>query len=213
MRDYYHRHADFSKVSECRQGDSETVSQYLERLKDVFNANSGLTEPPAAAGFNTAYHQQLKIAFLSGMRPEINRTIKKTLVGWGLAELGEVKRYAIHYEQHGKSEETKKKLNGKEYLMATLGEIAGKGPDRKRGDFNREGEKSPIEITVEITVEITTDVTTVTRVDTSQGTVRHRVDIVTKQVTLAEIVGTKKIEGIGGGTAIGAETRETGAAA
>lgn len=94
--------------------------------------------------------------------------------------------------------------------MATLGEIAGKGPDRKRGIFTREGKKKG---QIEITMEITIDVTIVTRMDTSQETVRHRVDIVTKQVTLAEIVGTKKIEGIGGGTAIGAETRETGAAA
>ena len=97
--------------------------------------------PPIADGFNTAYHQQLKIAFLSGMRPEISSTIKKTLVGWGLAELGEVKRYTIHYEQHGKSEETKNKLKGAEYLMATLGEIASKGSDRKGWKANRRGDK------------------------------------------------------------------------
>eukprot|EP00063_Salmo_salar_P062726 XP_014037561.1 PREDICTED: uncharacterized protein LOC106590914 [Salmo salar] len=81
LREHYHRHAYFSKIHECKQGDSETISQYLERLKYVFNANGGLIEPPGAQGNDTAYHQQLKIAFLSGMRPEISRTIKKTLVG------------------------------------------------------------------------------------------------------------------------------------
>ncbi|XP_038855442.1 E3 ubiquitin-protein ligase TRIM39-like [Salvelinus namaycush] len=35
------------------------------------------------------------------MRPEISGTIKQNLVGWGLVELREVKRYAVHYEQHG----------------------------------------------------------------------------------------------------------------
>ena len=45
LTEYYHRHVDFSKVTECKQGENETVGQYLERLKDVFNANSGTPEP------------------------------------------------------------------------------------------------------------------------------------------------------------------------
>ncbi|CAB1313280.1 unnamed protein product, partial [Coregonus sp. 'balchen'] len=61
LRDYYHRHADFSKIHECKQ---------------------------VADGL---YHQQLKIAFLSGMRPDISQTIKKTLIGWGIATMIEVK--------------------------------------------------------------------------------------------------------------------------
>eukprot|EP00063_Salmo_salar_P035549 XP_014010384.1 PREDICTED: uncharacterized protein LOC106577141 [Salmo salar] len=141
LRDHYHRHADFSKVHECKQEDSETISQYVERLKDVFNANSGLIEPPVVDGFDAPYYQQLKIAFLSGMCPEISRAIKQNLVGWGLADLREVKRYAVHYEQHGKSEKEEKERNGAEYLMATLGEISERGRGDKRERNSRTGEK------------------------------------------------------------------------
>eukprot|EP00063_Salmo_salar_P034317 XP_014009152.1 PREDICTED: uncharacterized protein LOC106576475 [Salmo salar] len=139
--DHYHRHADFSKVHECKQEDSETISQYLERLNDVFNANSGLIEPPIVDGFDAPYYQQLKIAFLSGMRPEISRAIKQDLIGWGLADLREVKRYAVHYEQLGKGEKEKKERKGAEYLMTTLGEIAGNGRGDKRGKNSKAGEK------------------------------------------------------------------------
>lgn len=124
-RDHYDRHADFSNIQECRQGDSETVSQYLERLRDVFNGNSGLIQPGPGIGGDGPYHQQLKIAFLSGMRPEICQSIKKTLVGWGTATLAEVKRYAVHHEQNGREKKSKRDLKGAEYLIDTLGEIVG----------------------------------------------------------------------------------------
>lgn len=116
LRDYYHRHADFSKIHECKQGDGETVCQYLERLRDVFNANSGLVEP--RQGDDGPYHQQLKIAFLSGMEPEICQIIKETLIGWGTATLAEVKRYAIHHEHNGKEKKSKKEQTGAEHLIA-----------------------------------------------------------------------------------------------
>ena len=84
LTEHYHRHADFSKVTECRQGENETVSQYLERLKYVFNANSGTPEPAPGGDQNTPYHQQLKMAFLTGMCIEISKEVKKKLSGMGV---------------------------------------------------------------------------------------------------------------------------------
>lgn len=128
---HYHRHADFSKITECRQGDSETVSQYLERLKDVFNANSGTPEPPHGGDQNTPYHQQLKIAFLTGMHPEVSKEVRKNLVGWGLATLAEVKRYAVHHEQHAQTERRKKENRKDAFPMSVLEDKVMGGRERE----------------------------------------------------------------------------------
>jgi hypothetical protein len=103
----------------------------------VLNANSGLVDP--RQGEDGPYHQQLKIALLSGMKPDICQIIKETLIGWGTDTLAEVKRYAIHHEHNGKEKKTKKEQTGAEHLFVTLGEIAGKIL-RRKGE-NRECRK------------------------------------------------------------------------
>ncbi|XP_029628218.1 uncharacterized protein LOC115205921 [Salmo trutta] len=70
-----------------------------------------------------------------------NRAIKQNLVVWGLADLREVKRYAVHYEKLRKGEKEKKERKGAEYLMAALGEIAGNGRGDKREKNSKAGEK------------------------------------------------------------------------
>ena len=65
------------------------------------------------------------------MRIEISKAVKKNLVGWGVATLAEVKRYAVHHEQHGQTEKRKKENRKDEFLMAVLEDKAMEGKNRE----------------------------------------------------------------------------------
>ena len=66
---------------------------YLERLKIVFAANSGMQQDNANNG---PYNMQLKNAFLNGMRPEISQFVRKPLIGVGTAGIQAITDHAVH---------------------------------------------------------------------------------------------------------------------
>ncbi|XP_053508329.1 uncharacterized protein LOC128624692 [Ictalurus furcatus] len=63
---------DMTKIAKCKQQDSETVSQYLSRLTEIHDANSGLEKPNALADGQ---------------------------ITWDTGSLTQVERYAIHTEK------------------------------------------------------------------------------------------------------------------
>ena len=91
-------HADFLKISDCVQKGNETIQEYLERLRKVFKANSGLMEPAVWAD-NGPYAMQLKYAFMGGMRKDICAFVKKHLITWNLSGFNAVKQHAVAGEE------------------------------------------------------------------------------------------------------------------
>lgn len=57
--------------------DKESVSDYLNKLREVFKVFSGL---PKAEDVNSTYKQQLKIAFVNGLKQDHKDYIVKNLV-------------------------------------------------------------------------------------------------------------------------------------
>ena len=55
IRDSFPARMDMSKISVCKQGEDETMSDYLHRLSEVHTTNSGLTRPNLMGG-TESYH-------------------------------------------------------------------------------------------------------------------------------------------------------------
>ena len=66
ITEHLKQRAVYTKIADCRQEEGEEVRKYLERLKEVFEAHSGIDKPnpPDHAG---PFEQQLKNAFLQVM--------------------------------------------------------------------------------------------------------------------------------------------------
>ena len=78
--------AVYTKIADCRQEEGEEVRKYLERLKEVFEAHSGIDKPnpPDHAG---PFEQQLKNAFLTGMNGQLAGFVKKHNITWKTDDL------------------------------------------------------------------------------------------------------------------------------
>ena len=82
------------------QEDKESVSDYLNKLREVFKVFSGI---PEAEDVNSAYQQQLKIAFVNGLKQDHKDYIVKNMVIYGTASVLDVLQYAKHSEKYLKT--------------------------------------------------------------------------------------------------------------
>ncbi|XP_053487116.1 uncharacterized protein LOC128611548 [Ictalurus furcatus] len=81
---------DMTKTAMCKQQDSETVSQYLSRLTEIHDTNSGLEKPDALADGQaavTAWEAHLRNRFMIGMKPEIAAIVKQQCITWDTRNL------------------------------------------------------------------------------------------------------------------------------
>lgn len=146
---HYQARKDWTKITECRQEDNETVISYLARLRVVFDAHSAVTIPEGVDDIGP-YAQQLKNAFLNGLKPEITGFIKKHQIGWQTCTLTETKAYAVHaasVTQNKQKKKTINKHNSDTYFMDSINPSsdvffrgnAGRGGFRGRGRGRRGG--------------------------------------------------------------------------
>lgn len=77
--------------------DKESVSDYLNKLREVFKVFSGL---PEAEDVNSAYQQQLKIAFVNGLKQDHKDYIVKNMVTYRTASVLDVLQYVKHSEKY-----------------------------------------------------------------------------------------------------------------
>ena len=96
IRDSFPARLDMSKISVCKQGEDETVSDYLHRLSEVHTANSGLTRPNAVGGQNpiTPWEAHLRDRFINGIRSDISEMVHISCIGWESANLSTVELHA-----------------------------------------------------------------------------------------------------------------------
>ena len=74
MKEAWKTRPDYGKVSQGRQNHNESVEAYRGRLEEVFQRHGGLPEDPNP---DSPYQQQLKMAYLQGLRSEISQFVRK----------------------------------------------------------------------------------------------------------------------------------------
>ena len=101
IRDSFPARMDMSKISVCKQGEDETVSDYLHRLSEVHTANSGLERPNAVGGQNpiTPWEAHLRDRFVNGIRPDISEMVQTSCIAWESTNLETVELHATHAEK------------------------------------------------------------------------------------------------------------------
>ena len=131
---------DMSKISMCKQGEDETVTDYLHRLSVIHTANSGLEKPNAMGGQNpiTPWEAHLRDRFIHGIKPEISEMVQTSCIAWESANLEKVELHATHAEKLLNSKTKKKTSEFTEKLqMAQLAayqtQVRGRGRGRWRG--------------------------------------------------------------------------------
>ncbi len=93
IRQQFRRRADYGKISQCKQKDEETPEDFLDRMRVVFRSNSAIEYNEDPDG---VYQQQLKRAFLAGLKPEIRKYIDKHWVHQNTGTLQQGLEYAQH---------------------------------------------------------------------------------------------------------------------
>lgn len=114
------------------------------------------------------------------MHPGVSKEVRKNLVGWGLATLAEVKRYAVHHEQHAQTERRKKENRKDAFLMAVLEDKVTGGRERERTGLDqtkKECQRGELE-----------NVTIVRKMDILLESVRPHVSIVVGRDIITAIV-------------------------
>ncbi|XP_077346837.1 uncharacterized protein LOC143995940 [Lithobates pipiens] len=109
---------DWQKINMTVQEDKESVSDYLNKLREIFRVFSGL---PEAEDVNSAYQQQLKIAFLNGLKQDHKDYIVKNMVTYRTASVLDVLQYAKHSEKYLKAK-AKKNVKVKVFMQGDEGE-------------------------------------------------------------------------------------------
>ncbi len=115
LRNHYCHTTDYRKSQECVQGPDETVNHFLDWLKKVYRAQSGMTEPTPWVD-DGPYVQQLKYVFITNMFPNYSRYIRKLLITRRTFALNDVVEYArnaerMRNEDENQDRETKKRLD------------------------------------------------------------------------------------------------------
>ncbi|KAF4091066.1 hypothetical protein AMELA_G00032840 [Ameiurus melas] len=137
---------NMTKIAECKQQDAETVSQYLSRLTEIHDTNSGLEKPDALADGQaaiTAWEAQLRNSFMKGTTPEIAAIVKQQCIAWDSGNLTQVERYAIHVEKLlGDAKDRKTQKRGKDLNTATITMLQAVSVQRKRSDIVRKTKRT-----------------------------------------------------------------------
>ncbi|XP_048843435.1 uncharacterized protein LOC125715668 [Brienomyrus brachyistius] len=95
------RRADYGRIAQCKQKDGEEPEDFMDRMRVVFRGNSGIPYNEENGG---VYQQQLKRAFITGLKPELKRYIDKH---WVHQNTGSVQQ-ALEYAQHAHTAQKQK---------------------------------------------------------------------------------------------------------
>ncbi|XP_077953772.1 uncharacterized protein LOC144391093 [Gasterosteus aculeatus] len=108
-------------VTSMTQGPQETCSSFLGRLTTAFDIHSGLKRPdPMGAQPLMPYEVHLKEHFISRMRPELKRMVKRSCVTWKTCALADILQHAEHAEDElHKKKDKLKGLEKAQYAMFT----------------------------------------------------------------------------------------------
>ncbi|MEQ2199229.1 hypothetical protein XENOCAPTIV_028110 [Xenoophorus captivus] len=130
IRRVYIQTADYGKISQCKKKDEEDAQNFLDRMRRVFRANSAIPYDEAEAG---AYQQQLKRAFLQGLKTELRRYIDKH---WVHQNTGTVTQ-ALEYAQHAHKTQRDRKTDtfGMQDSLMALHRSGSKSRQSGRGGF------------------------------------------------------------------------------
>ncbi|KAF5907044.1 uncharacterized protein DAT39_003232 [Clarias magur] len=91
---------DMTKIAMCKQQPGESVSQYLTRLTEVHDANSGLERSAdMSVAAITPYEAHLRNSFVNGLQEDIAQKVRNTCVGWDTGKLGLIEQHAVHAEK------------------------------------------------------------------------------------------------------------------
>ncbi|XP_077953673.1 uncharacterized protein LOC144391016 [Gasterosteus aculeatus] len=108
-------------VTSMTQGPQETCSSFLGRLTTAFDTHSGLKRPdPMGAQPLMPYEVHLKEHFISRMRPELKRMVKRSCVTWKTCALADIPQHAEHAEDElHKKKDKLKGLEKAQYAIFT----------------------------------------------------------------------------------------------
>lgn len=129
--------ADYSKIGEVKQKEAETASDFLDRLRPVFRQHSGLDYEDRP---ERPYQQQLKNAFLNGLRPAVRAHVEKHWVTINTGTLAD----ALQYAEHATRVLKKKEKGGVFTVDPDTGVItfSGKYRGQGQGQHRGKGQKS-----------------------------------------------------------------------
>ncbi|XP_026227517.1 uncharacterized protein LOC113169931 [Anabas testudineus] len=112
---------NMEKITACKQKDDENPDEFLTRLTEVFNTNSGLQLPEEVGNTPDVWEIHLCNYFLNGLQPDISSAVKSSCIGWNDARLSELRRHAIHaYNQTLTRKKIKEETNQKELHLAAI---------------------------------------------------------------------------------------------
>ncbi|XP_019212796.1 uncharacterized protein LOC109201534 [Oreochromis niloticus] len=94
--------ANYGKIGQVKQSDTENPHEYMDRLRPVFRQNSGLNY---ADDPQSPYQQQFKRAFIKGLLPSIRSHVEKYWVTQDTGTVDEALQYANHAQTVVKNKE------------------------------------------------------------------------------------------------------------
>ncbi|XP_077953554.1 uncharacterized protein LOC144390929 [Gasterosteus aculeatus] len=112
---------NLSTITSMIQGPQETCSSFLARLTTAFDTHSGLNRPdPMGAQPLMPYEVHLKEHFISRMRPELKRMVKRSCATGKTCALTDILQHAEHAEDElHKKEDKLKGFEKAQYAMFT----------------------------------------------------------------------------------------------
>lgn len=94
--------ANYGKIGQVKQSDTENPHEYMDRLRPVFRQNSGLNY---ADDPQSPYQQQFKRDFIKGLLPRIRPHVEKYWVTQDTGTVDEALQYANHAQTVVKNKE------------------------------------------------------------------------------------------------------------
>lgn len=94
--------ANYGKIDQVKQSNTENPHEYMDRLRPVFRQNSGLNY---ADDPQSPYQQQFKRAFIKGLLPSIRSHVEKYWVTQDTGTVDEALQYANHAQTVVKNKE------------------------------------------------------------------------------------------------------------
>ncbi|XP_064415014.1 uncharacterized protein LOC135357202 [Latimeria chalumnae] len=129
------RKTDWAKINNCRQAKGETPADYLDRLKEVFDRHSGISNAADRAP------EAVAAAFVQGLSQKLQQQLRSIAVGWEAKPLNELVTIANHcaacQEQRKDTAETRLMALQLQYHYSRgRGRFAGRG---RGGEFSGGG--------------------------------------------------------------------------
>nr|XP_040048865.1 uncharacterized protein LOC120829098 [Gasterosteus aculeatus aculeatus]XP_040048874.1 uncharacterized protein LOC120829098 [Gasterosteus aculeatus aculeatus] len=143
---------NMAPINSTKQGRTEDVTFYHQRLVAAFQIHSGLEEPTDITNM-TVWETHLKNAFMNGLLPDVKTATEHSVVGLEDARLTEVVKHARHnYKMHVENQmrqDKRSKQTGEKAQLAmlqalkqlTLGAEGGRDPHPSGNFYGRDQQR------------------------------------------------------------------------